>query len=257
MRSANTCPGTVFLVGAGPGDPDLLTLRAARLLAEADVVVYDRLVSPEILALIPPATERVYAGKQASRHTLPQPEINRRLIELAGRYRKVLRLKGGDPFIFGRGGEELAALVAAGIPFAVVPGITAGVGCAASTGIPLTHRDFASVVSFVTGHRQHEALDLDWPALARHGQTLVFYMGARELPEICRRLIAHGLPETTPLAVIQQGTTPRQQVVESTLAAAERHNPLPDATETGLIIVGEVVGLRRRLVPTTVDTLTT
>lgn len=249
MATAPSAPGTVYLVGAGPGDPNLLTLRAARLLGEADAVVYDRLVSPEVLALIPPGTETIYAGKQASLHTLPQAEINRLLVDLAGRCRKVVRLKGGDPFVFGRGGEELETLVEAGIPFEVVPGITAGVGCAAYAGIPLTHRDFASAVSFVTGHRQHgalDALDLDWPALARPGQTLVFYMGTRALPEICRQLMAHGLPAHTPLVTIQHGTTPRQRVVESTLAEAADRNPLPEPSETGLLIIGDVVPLRRR-----------
>lgn len=247
MTIAKSIPGTVYLVGAGPGDPELLTLRAARLLTHADAIVYDRLVSPEILAMIPPATECIYAGKQASRHTLPQSEINQLLVELAGRCRRVVRLKGGDPFVFGRGGEELETLAAAGIPFEVVPGITAAVGCAAYAGIPLTHRDHASSVTFVTGHRQHAALDLDWPALARCGQTTVFYMGTQALPEICRQLIAHGLSKATPLAAIQHGTTPRQRVVVSTLAVAAENAVVPDSGETGLIIVGEVVKLRSQL----------
>lgn len=247
MTIAKRISGTVYLVGAGPGDPDLLTLRAARLLADADAVVYDRLVSQEILAFIPPGTECIYAGKQASRHTLPQSEINRLLVELAGRCRRVVRLKGGDPFVFGRGGEELETLAAAGIPFEVVPGITAGVGCAAYAGIPLTHRDHASSVTFVTGHRQHAAPDPDWPALARCGQTLVFYMGIQALPKICRQLIAHGLPGGTPLAIIQHGTTSRQRVVASTLAVAAENAVVPDVGETGLVIVGEVVKLRSQL----------
>lgn len=247
MPAEHTFPGTVYLVGAGPGDPDLLTLRAARLIANADVVVHDRLVSPEIVALIQPATKRIYAGKQASRHALPQSEINRLLVELAGRHRRVVRLKGGDPFVFGRGGEELETLAAAGIPFEVVPGITAGVGCAAYAGIPLTHRNFASSATFVTGHRQHNALDLDWPALARRGQTLVFYMGTCALPEISRQLIAHGLPPGTELAIIQHGTTPRQRVVVSTLAGAVDACAALEPGETGLVIIGEVVALRRQL----------
>jgi uroporphyrin-III C-methyltransferase / precorrin-2 dehydrogenase / sirohydrochlorin ferrochelatase len=239
--------GTVFLVGAGPGDPDLLTLRAARLLAQAEVVVYDRLVSPEILALIPPAVERVYAGKQAARHTLQQPEINRLLVELAGRYRRVVRLKGGDPFIFGRGGEELEVLAAAGIPFEVVPGITAAVGCAAYTGIPLTHRDYASSCLFVTGHLKDGKLDLDWPSLAHPNRTLVFYMGILALPNIAANLVAHGLPATTPVAIVRHGTTPRQDVLLATLAdVVERARQLKPG-ETGLLIVGEVVRLHDKL----------
>ena len=239
--------GTVYLVGAGPGDSELLTLKAARLLAAADVVVYDRLVSPEILALIPPAVERLYAGKQASQHSLPQPEINRLLVELAGRYRTVVRLKGGDPFVFGRGGEELEVLVDAGVPFEVVPGITAGVGCAAYAGIPLTHRDYASSALFVTGHLKDGKLDLDWPALAHGNRTLVFYMGILALPNISANLIAHGLPSDTPVAVIRHGTTPRQNVIEATLTDVVARTAELKPGETGLLIVGEVVRLRARL----------
>ena len=240
-------PGTVYLVGAGPGDPELLTLRAARLLGEAEAVVYDRLVSPEILALIPASAERIYAGKQAARHALPQPEINRLLVDLAGRYRRVVRLKGGDPFVFGRGGEELEVLAAAGVPFEVVPGITAAIGCAAYSGIPLTHRDFASSCLLVTGHLKEGKVDLDWPALAVAQRTLVFYMGILALENIAANLIAHGLPARTPVAVIRHGTTPRQEVTTATLAdvvAATRHIP---SGETGLLIVGEVVSLQPRL----------
>jgi uroporphyrin-III C-methyltransferase / precorrin-2 dehydrogenase / sirohydrochlorin ferrochelatase len=239
--------GTVYLVGAGPGDPDLLTLRAARLLGEAEVVVYDRLVSPEILALIPPAAERIYAGKQASRHTLQQPEINRLLVELAGRFRRVVRLKGGDPFIFGRGGEELEVLAAAGIPFEVVPGITAAVGCSAYTGIPLTHRDYASSCLFVTGHLRDGKLDLDWPSLAYPNRTLIFYMGILALPNIAANLVAHGMPATTPVAIVRHGTTARQDVLVATLAdVVERARQIKPG-ETGLLIVGEVVRLREKL----------
>ena len=240
-------PGTVYLVGAGPGDPELLTLRAARLLGEADVVVYDRLVSPEILALVPARAERVYAGKQAARHTLPQPEINRLLVELAGRYRTVVRLKGGDPFVFGRGGEELEVLAAAGIPFEVVPGITAAVGCAAYSGIPLTHRDYASSCLFVTGHLRDGRLDLDWPSLAYANRTLVFYMGILALPNIADNLVRHGLAAATPVAVVRHGTTPRQDVIVATLGDVVDHTRHLKVGETGLLIVGEVVRLRERL----------
>jgi uroporphyrin-III C-methyltransferase len=240
-------PGTVYLVGAGPGDPELLTMKASRLLSEAEVVVYDRLVSPEILALIPPGVERIYAGKRASQHTLAQSEINRLLVDLAGRYRKVVRLKGGDPFIFGRGGEELEVLVQAGVPFEVVPGITAGVGCSAYAGIPLTHRDYASSCLFVTGHLKHGKLDLDWPALAHRNRTLVFYMGILALANISANLIKHGLPATTPVAVIRHGTTPRQHVIEATLADVVERTAEIKPGETGLLIVGEVVRLREQL----------
>ena len=239
--------GTVYLVGAGPGDPDLLTLKAARLLAAADVVVYDRLVSPEILALISPDAQRIYAGKQAARHTLPQPEINHLLIDLASRYNKIVRLKGGDPFIFGRGGEELEVLVATGVPFEVVPGITAGVGCAAYAGIPLTHRDYASSCLFITGHRKEGQLDLDWPSLVYENRTLIFYMGILSLPSIASNLVKYGMAATMPVAIIRHGTTPRQDVIEATLANVLERSAAIQPGETGLLIVGEVVRLRQRL----------
>jgi uroporphyrin-III C-methyltransferase / precorrin-2 dehydrogenase / sirohydrochlorin ferrochelatase len=245
--SATATSGIVYLVGAGPGDPELLTLRAARLLREAEVVVYDRLVSPEILALVSPQAERIYAGKQAARHTLPQPEINRLLVDLAGRFQRVVRLKGGDPFVFGRGGEELEVLAAAGIRFEVVPGITAAIGCAAYTGIPLTHRNFASACLFVTGHLKDGELDLDWPSLAYANRTLVFYMGILALEKIAGNLVAHGLPATTPVAVVRHGTTPRQDIIVASLAdVVERTRHLAPG-ETGLLIVGEVVRLRDQL----------
>ncbi|HSN31756.1 MAG TPA: uroporphyrinogen-III C-methyltransferase, partial [Ideonella sp.] len=181
--------GRVILVGAGPGDPELLTLRAARLLAQAEVVVYDHLVSPEVLELVAPDARRIYAGKQAGRHAMPQAEINALLVRLARSGVEVIRLKGGDPFVFGRGGEELEQLAAAGIAFEVVPGVTAGCGASTYAGIPLTHRDHAQACVFVTGRLKDGDCDLDWPALARPRQTIVIYMGLAALPRICERLV--------------------------------------------------------------------
>lgn len=239
--------GCVWLVGAGPGDPELLTLKAARLIVEADVVLYDSLIAPEILATIPEGTERIHVGKRASRHTLPQEEINDLMVRLAGEGRRVLRLKGGDPFIFGRGGEEIAQLADAGVEFGVVPGVTAAQGCAAYAGIPLTHRDYAQSVQFVTGHLKEDDLDLDWPCLVRPDQTVVFYMGRTALALICRRLREHGLPRDWPAAMVIDGATAHQRVIVSDLAGlpgtvAER---APDGPS--LLIVGEVVRLHRTL----------
>jgi uroporphyrin-III C-methyltransferase len=238
--------GTVHLVGAGPGDPGLLTLRAAELIAAADVLVYDHLVGPPILDLAPARCERICVGKQAGHHTMRQHDINALLVRLARTRRCVVRLKGGDPFMFGRGGEEVEVLNAAGIPFEVVPGITAAAGMAAYAGIPLTHRDHAQACVFVTGHQRDGAADLDWPALARPNQTVVVYMGVAELETICRRLVAHGLPASTPAAVVRCATLPTQSEVSGTLATlpsiAREAGMLPPA----LIVVGNVVALQAR-----------
>ncbi|MFO1218328.1 MAG: uroporphyrinogen-III C-methyltransferase [Burkholderiaceae bacterium] len=239
--------GRVVLVGAGPGDPDLLTLRAARLLACADVVVYDHLVGDGVLALIGPQAERIYAGKQRANHALPQHDINTLLVSLARAGRQVVRLKGGDPFVFGRGGEELQALAEAGIAFEVVPGITAACGVASYAGIPLTHRDHAQSVLFATGHLKDGSCDLDWPALARPRQTTVIYMGLAGLAGICAQLVAHGLPPHTPAAVVEQGTTPRQRVVSATLAELPARVAAAGLQTPCLTIVGDVVRLRDRL----------
>jgi uroporphyrin-III C-methyltransferase/precorrin-2 dehydrogenase/sirohydrochlorin ferrochelatase len=243
-----TGTGFVSLVGAGPGDPELLTLRALRVIREADVLVYDRLVSPEVLAMAGPRAERIYAGKACNRHSLPQEDINALLVNLARRGRRVVRLKGGDPFVFGRGGEELETLAAAGIPFQVVPGITAASGCAAYAGIPLTHRDFAQSVLFVTAHSRHGRVEgLDWDSLARPRQTLAIYMGLQALDAVRAGLVGHGCPPATPAAAIEQGTTRRQRVVAGTLADLPERVAAAGLGSPALVIVGEVVRLREKL----------
>ena len=239
--------GTVHLVGAGPGDPELLTLRAARLLRQADVVVYDNLVGSGVLDLIGPEVERLYVGKERSHHSMVQEDINTLLVRLAREGRQVVRLKGGDPFVFGRGGEELQVLAAEGVPFEVVPGITAACGVASYAGIPLTHRDYAQSCTFVTGHLKDGSCNLDWPALARPRQTVVIYMGLSGLASICAELIAHGLPVDWPAAVVSHGTQACQQVVCATLETLAAAVARAGLTSPCLTIVGEVVRLRDEL----------
>ncbi len=240
-------PGHVYLVGAGPGDPELVTLRGARLVAGADVLVYDNLVAPALLDLAAPATERIYVGKKAADHSLPQEAINALLLRLAQEGKRVVRLKGGDPFIFGRGGEEMEDLLAAGITVEVVPGVTAAAGVAAYAGIPLTHRDHAHSVVFTTGFLKDGTLGLDWSLLAHRGQTLVIYMGVSRLAEICTQLIAHGLAATTPAAVIERGTTHAQRIAKADLATLADEVLRLGIRPPSLTIVGDVVSLYPRL----------
>lgn len=242
-----TSTGEVYLVGAGPGDPDLLTFKALRLMQKADVVLYDRLVSTPILDLTRRDAEKIYVGKARADHAVPQENINQLLVDFAQQGKRVLRLKGGDPFIFGRGGEELEELAAQKIPFQIVPGITAASGCSSYAGIPLTHRDHAQSVRFVTGHLKSGGLDLPWDELAQPHQTLVFYMGLMGLELICKQLIAHGRNASTPAAIIQQGTTPTQKVIVSNLAELARKVAEQQLKAPTLLIIGEVVSLREKL----------
>lgn len=239
--------GEVFLVGAGPGDPDLLTFRALRVMQKADVVVYDRLVSDEIMNLVRRDAEHIYAGKERANHAIPQESINQLLVRLAKEGKRVLRLKGGDPFVFGRGGEEISELIEEGVSFQVVPGITAASGCTTYAGIPLTHRDYAQACIFVTGHRKDGSFNLNWDMLSHAHQTVVFYMGLVGIEAICTELKAHGRDAKTPAALIQQGTTPQQRVfigdLDSLPDLVHQHN----VKAPTLIVVGEVVELHEKL----------
>jgi len=239
--------GEVYLVGGGPGDPDLLTFRALRLMQQADVVLYDRLVSKGVLDLVRRDADLIYVGKAKSDHAVPQEEINEMLVRLAKKGHRVLRLKGGDPFIFGRGGEEIDRIAEEGIPFQVVPGITAASGCASYAGIPLTHRDYSQSVRFVTGHLKEGELSLEWSELAHANQTVVFYMGLTGLEVICKKLMELGRSPQTPIALIQQGTTRSQKVVEATLETIVERVANEVIKPPTLIIVGEVVSLRKKL----------
>ena len=239
--------GEVYLVGGGPGDPDLLTFRALRLMQQCDVCVYDKLVSPEVMELVRRDAELIYVGKSRDQHTLPQEEINELLARLALEGKRVLRLKGGDPFIFGRGGEEIETLMERGVPFQVVPGITAANGVSTYVGIPLTHRDYAQACLFITGHLKEGALDLDWVAMSRPRQTVVIYMGLVGLEQICQQLIAHGVSPDMPAAVVQQGTTQHQRVVTGSLKNLAVKVREAQIKAPCLTIIGEVVQLREKL----------
>jgi len=234
-------PGEVALVGSGPGDPELLTLRALRLIQEADIVVYDKLVSEAIMEMVPSETDRIFVGKTANDHTLPQEEINTLLVRLSKENKRVVRLKGGDPYIFGRGGEEIQVLLSADVPCRVVPGITAASGCATYAGIPLTHRDHAQSCTFVTGHLKSGNLVLPWENLARPNQTVVFYMGLQSIEVINRELQAHGMSGDTPAALVEQGTTPNQRVFIATLNTLQQKVEDKNIQTPTLIIIGTVV----------------
>jgi uroporphyrin-III C-methyltransferase / precorrin-2 dehydrogenase / sirohydrochlorin ferrochelatase len=246
-RAASSARGIVYLVGAGPGDPDLLTVRAARLMRHVDAVVHDHLASEAVLALVDARAERIYAGKRQGCHALSQDGINRLLVGLARRGKRVLRLKGGDPFTFGRGGEECEFLFAHGVPFEVVPGVTSASGASCYAGIPLTHRDCAHAVVFATGHLKDGAADLDWEALARPRHTVVIYMGVTRLAEICRKLVAHGASPDLPAAVIERATTDRHRVVSATLTTLPGEAAAAGVQPPALIMIGEVVRLRASL----------
>lgn len=245
--AGSVAQGPVFLVGAGPGDPELLTLKAFRIIQQAEVVLYDRLVSDAVMALVPAAANKVYVGKRRSEHSVPQPSINQLLADYAQQGYRVVRLKGGDPFIFGRGGEEIETLVEQGVNFEVVPGISAANGCSGYAGIPLTHRDYAQSVQFVTAQLIDGELALDWDELSRPGKTLVFYMGLKTVPLIAENLIAAGVKPTLPVALVEKGTTPEQRVHIARLETVSALTQQRDIKSPTLFIVGEVVQLADRL----------
>ncbi len=239
--------GEVYLIGAGPGDPELLTLKAFRLIQQAEVVLYDRLVSDEVMALLNPEAEKVYVGKRRADHAVPQEGINQLLVKYAKQGKRVARLKGGDPFIFGRGGEEIETLFEEGVSFQVVPGITAASGCASYAGIPLTHRDHAKSVQFITGQLKDGTVDVPWPELVATDKTLVFYMGLKSLPVICEQLMAHGVSPEMPAAIVEKGTTREQRVLSSKVADIAELIKREDVASPSLFIVGSVVTLQQRL----------
>ena len=245
LRNKNS--GEVFLVGAGPGDPDLLTLRALHLIQKADVCIYDNLVSKEILELVRRDAHMIYAGKLRNNHTIEQKEINKLLVAYAKKGLRVLRLKGGDPFMFGRGGEEISELMAKKIKFQVVPGITAATGVSAYAGIPLTHRDYSQSCTFITGHEKNGELNINWNNLTNENQTIVIYMGLNSLPTIAQNLIDSGMRKNMPIALVQEGTTENQKVVVSTISRVNTKILKTDIQSPVIIIIGEVVKLRKTI----------
>jgi uroporphyrin-III C-methyltransferase/precorrin-2 dehydrogenase/sirohydrochlorin ferrochelatase len=245
--SQESTTGEVYLVGGGPGDPDLLTFKALRLMQQADVILYDRLVSKEVMELVRRDAELIYVGKERDNHAVPQGGINKLLVDLAKQGRRVCRLKGGDPFIFGRGGEEIEELAQHNIPFQVVPGITAASGCSTYSGIPLTHRDYSQSARFVTGHLKDGTMNLPWGELAVEHQTIVFYMALVGAKHLSQQLIKHGMREDMPVALVEKGTTPDHKVWVTNLANLSHTVDNNDIKAPTLIIVGEVVKLREKL----------